>query len=467
MTDKYGKDLVRALIAAINSGDPAELTAFLTVAWQGDLPSPPTPARPESSADPATAAVNLLAMAKSTGELMIMSIDADGTNRIRCLLFAPLIRHWYELTVGIGDDSTVNAFDLEAASAPDWLPAEGNLDSRITQATSYLQELWDADLFSGVVRLTQADDVLYESAYGWADRETERPNLSGTPFNVGSMNKMMTSVCIGRLAEQNLLDLDDTVATHLPAFRPDLTSRITIRQVLHHTSGLGDFFNDRFFAGARETLETVDDHLALIHDDPLLFEPGSRFQYSNGGFVVLGAIIEAKTGRSYFDYVREHVFDVARMTASRFPSADELTDEAIGYTNYTAAGAVVGPRVPHLDTLPRRGAPAGGGYCSAVDLTRFGDALRNDKLVGAKVKATLLDSTDGISRIGGALYTLGFQVHTEHDVVSYGHGGGGPGISSFLDVFPDQNRSLVALSNYDSGARNIRAELRRIFWPAD
>ncbi|MGI5490154.1 serine hydrolase domain-containing protein [Microtetraspora malaysiensis] len=402
------------------------------------------------------AAVILLAQVKATGPLEIREAAED-----RCLLFAPLVRNWYELTAP--------SFELEPVRDPDPRPLQGSADERADVATAYLLGLAEADMFSGVVRLSRGDEVLFEEVYGLAERTHRRPNLPGTPFNVGSMNKMMTSVCIGQLVEQGKLRLDDAVGTHLPDFRPDITGRITIRQLLTHTSGMGDFFTPRFFAGARHALETIDAHLDLIRDDDLLFEPGSRFQYSNAGFALLGAIIEEKMQCSYFDYIRKHVFDPAGMRSSGFPAFDEFRDEAVGYSNFTAHGAVTGPRRPHDDTLPRRGSSAGGGYCSALDLARFGDALMNDALVGADVKTMLLDVGNGdlTGRPGGIPYAQGFMVQQEHGVLSYGHGGGGPGISSFMDVFPEQGLTLVAVSNYDSGARAIRPELRRIFWPAD
>jgi CubicO group peptidase (beta-lactamase class C family) len=392
---------------------------------------------------------DLLARTKATGPLEIRGE----------LLYAPLVRNWYELT---------DSLELIPAKAPEWHPLHGGIEERAQAATGYLLALAEADVFSGVVRLSRGEETLFEEVYGWADQDRRRPNLPGTPFNVGSMNKMMTSVCIGRLMERGDVYLDDQVSRHLPGFRPDLTARITVRQLLDHTSGMGDFFGPKFFAGGRHRLETIDDHLDLIRDDELLFEPGARFEYSNAGFVVLGAIIEAKAGCSYADHVREHVFEPAGMRSSGFPAFHELDGEAIGYTNFTAHGAVTGPRRPHEDTLPRRGSAPGGGYCSADDLARFGTALMRDTLIGPDVKAALLGTRNdsGSGRPGGVPYAHGFQVESEHGVLSYGHGGGGPGISAFMDVFPGQDLTLVALSNYDDGARQIRRELRRIFWPA-
>ncbi|WP_171075326.1 serine hydrolase domain-containing protein [Nonomuraea basaltis] len=221
-------------------------------------------------------------------------------------------------------------------------------------------------------------------------------------------------------------------------------------------------------ADARSIGSPCAGHLFWIPQPQLHHRSGARFEYSNSGFVVLGAIVEAKARCSYFDYVREHVFDPAGMRSSGFPTFDELDEEAVGYTNFTALGAVAGPRRPHDDTLPRRGCAPGGGYCSAEDLARFGDALMRDTLVGADVKAALLEvrGNDWSGRPGGTPYAHVFQVESEQGVLNYGHGGGGPGISAFMDVFPDQGLTLVALSNYDAGARMIRRELRRIFWPA-
>jgi CubicO group peptidase (beta-lactamase class C family) len=185
-------------------------------------------------------------------------------------------------------------------------------------------------------------------AYGLADRETAQPNDTDTRFNLGSVGKMFTGVAIAQLVEQGQLSFDDTIGEYLTGFPEDVADEITIDQLLTHTSGMGDFMRDGYPDQAKAA-ETATDLLALIVDEPLLFEPGTRESYSNSGYVVLGAIIEAISGQSYYDYVRAHIFDPAGMTSTEWFIPGEDTDNtAKGYTP-SAAGAGGGTQSPSDD----------------------------------------------------------------------------------------------------------------------
>ena len=128
------------------------------------------------------------------------------------------------------------------------------------------------------------------------------------------MNKMFTSVAIAQLVAQGKMAYTDTLAKLVPDYpNQDVAKRITIHQLLTHSSGLGDYFTDVYQRTAKNTLRAVRDYFPLFVDKPLLFEPGTRFSYSNAGFMVLGAVVEKLSGQDYFTYVREHVYAPAGM----------------------------------------------------------------------------------------------------------------------------------------------------------
>src|SRR5205085_2821805 len=219
----------------------------------------------------------------------------------------------------------------EAVKAPATRLGEAEIGQSLT---AYLDGLAKEDHFSGVVLIAKGGKPFFVKAYGLADKEKSLPNSPQTKFNLGSMNKMFTAVAIAQLAEQGKLSFDDKVGKFLPDYpNKDVASKVTIHHLLTHTSGLGSYWNARFDA-RRAQIKAVADYLGLFADEPLLFEPGARFEYSNSGFIVLGAIIEKVSGESYYDYVRKHIYEPAGMKNTDAYQMTEATPNlAMGYTS--------------------------------------------------------------------------------------------------------------------------------------
>jgi len=285
-------------------------------------------------------------------------------------------------------------------------------------------------------------------AYGLADKSKNAPNNAETKFNLGSMNKMFTAVAIAQLVEQGKLSFDDKVGKLLPDYpNKDVANKVTVHQLLTHTAGLGSYWNAKFDA-RRTQIKTVADYLSLFADEPLLFEPGARFEYSNSGFIVLGAIIEKVSGQSYYDYVREHIYKPAGMTSTDdYQMTDDTPNLAMGYTNLGPDDKPAsGPRRPNTDTRPNRGGPAGGGYSTVGDLLRFATALLDHKLLSAR--STDLVTTGKIT-MGMGKYGYGFGEAQINGYRMIGHNGGAPGIGSDLMIFPELGTVGVVMTNYD------------------
>jgi D-alanyl-D-alanine carboxypeptidase len=227
---------------------------------------------------------------------------------------------------------------------------------------SYFVSLANDNKLSGVVLVAKNGVTIASKSAGAANKATGAPIDLNTKFNLGSMNKMFTAVAVAQLAQAGKLSFTDTVGKHLPDYpNKEVAEKVTIHHLLTHTSGLGMYWNEKFMA-QREKLLTVAAHLPLFASDPLLFPPGEKFQYSNAGFMLLGAIFEKVSGQDYYSYVLDHIYKPAGMNDTGFyePGRD-IPNLAIGYT-------MSGPNDERL-TEPRdnnnlreiKGGPAGGG----------------------------------------------------------------------------------------------------------
>jgi CubicO group peptidase (beta-lactamase class C family) len=341
------------------------------------------------------------------------------------------------------------------------LPAK--TDEELARATqAYVEKLVAADAFSGTVLIAKGDKVLYQGAFGLASRGFGVPNRLDTKFNLGSMNKMFTAVAIAQLVEAGKLSFQDKVGKVLPDYpNKAVAGKVTVHQLLTHTSGLGNFFNDKYEAAEKSRLREVKDFFPLFVDEPLAFEPGARWSYSNSGFVVLGAIIEKVSGQSYLDYVREHIYKPAGMTSSDCYEIDrDPPNLAVGYTNQGPGGQRSDKREwNNLFLHVVRGGPPGGGYSTVGDLWRFSQALQANKLLGAKT--TQLVTTGKVQpnpEDKANKYAYGFNDEQAQGTRIIGHGGGFPGINSRLDIYLDKGYTVAVMSNYDPPAAGRVAE---------
>jgi CubicO group peptidase (beta-lactamase class C family) len=232
----------------------------------------------------------------------------------------------------------------------------------------------------------------------------------------------------------------------------EVAAKITVHHLLTHTSGLGDFFKPEFFQN-REKYRKPKDYFPIFANDPLRFEPGKSWSYSNAGFIVLGAVVENASGQDYFEYVRDHIFAQAGMkdTAS-YAVNDIVPNLGTGYTRLDNGDPLgVEPRHNNVTSLPIQGSPAGGGYSTAPDLLRFAQALRANKLVSAEL-TDKLTSGKVDTPMGGAKYSYGFIDEMIEGKSVRGHSGGAPGINSYLNIFWDGSYTVIVQGNYDPPA---------------
>jgi CubicO group peptidase (beta-lactamase class C family) len=408
---------------AFNSGDSARVTAF----WQkyGRI-----------GADDRVAGD--LRLRTMTGGMTIYRVEEDTDTHLVALM---------KETRGAYSESTldlasVNPLVIAGMMGHPITPPQGsgnsatNDDQLANRVREHVTAMIGPGAFSGAILIAHNGKIVLDQAWGLADETNHIKNTVDTQFCIGSMNKMFTAVAILHLVGQGELALDKPIATYWPDYpNRDLASRVTIRELLNHTGGTGDIFTPEYEAHREET-RTLADYVKLLGSRPVAFVPGSRMEYSNYGFILLGRIIELVSGEPYQKYVQEHIYQPAGMMhTDSLPEADRMNGRAIGYTSGQNG------LVPNTDGMPWSGTSAGGGYSTVRDLLLFAEGLQSGKLLGPDL---LREATQASPK--RLDYGMGFYVLPNG---GYGHGGGAPGINGELHILPHDGYVLVALANRD------------------
>ncbi len=339
------------------------------------------------------------------------------------------------------------------ARPPSQLPPLKKLDGAemAKQLDGTTKKLADADVFSGAVLLAKDGKPLLKKAYGLADRGSKRPNKSDTKFHIGSMEMMFTGVAIAQLAERGKLSFDDTLHKYLGEdwVRRKIGRRVKIGQLLTHTGGLGDTFLDKMKAPSQGGSVTSPDYKSLVAKEDFAFDPGKRASVSYAGYLLLGAIIEKVTGKSYCEYLRESVFKPAGMTNTSCvatskpaaglatPYARKLKDAAMHWTKDLST--------PPIDATS-----------TVEDMLKFDIALRGHKLLSKKNTALVLSAKP---EKGAEQYGYGFTVRGESGSRVVGQVAKGSGFSSKIDMYLDAGYTAVVLSNHEGGSRVVADKL--------
>jgi len=337
---------------------------------------------------------------------------------------------------------------------PDFLRPElgDNLSAADLEAAlgKYFDELETKDLFSGAVLIQKDNETWFEGAYGLASRRFQVPNRLDTRFDIGSITKEFTKVAIAQLMERGQLSLKDTVGRHLPDYPSRLVAeQVTIEHLTNHTSGLGDVFTDAYFKASRLRFRTPGDYIKVFGDDPLHFNPGEGKAYSNFGYVVLGASIEAVSGQAYCDYIRINIFERADMTGSGFFASDTpVSNVAIGFTRLDDEGRPGKKIRNNILLLPVNGAPDGGSHSTVHDIAAFDRALRGNRLLSpAYTRWVFGGPAPGENRMEGSEEVAG-QIAIA---------GGAPGLNAVL--ISDARSRIIILANMDEPVAEQIAEI--------
>jgi D-alanyl-D-alanine carboxypeptidase len=408
---------------AFNSGDRARIGAF----WQ-QYGGNKTDERVAGD----------MGLRSMTGSMSIFRVVEDTETHL-VVLMKENRGAWSESTMDLASTNPPVIARMGGHPVP---PPEGAVSSAgndrdlASRVTEHIAESSGPAAYSGTVLVAHNGQIVLEKAWGMADIHRHIPNTTDTQFCIGSMNKMFTAVAILQLVQQGKIALDKPIATWWPDYpNHDLAARVTIRELLNHSGGTGDIFTPEYEAHRLE-VRTLADYVRLFGNRPVAFEPGTRMEYSNYGFILLGRIIELVSGETYENYVHKHIFLPAGMlhTDSR-PEADRVAGRAVGYLVRSDG------LVPNSDTMPWSGTSAGGGYSTVHDLFLFARALQAGTLLPPNL---LREATHG-SKLRDD-YGLGFYALPNG---GYGHGGGAPGINGELHILPQGGYIIVALANRD------------------
>lgn len=358
----------------------------------------------------------------------------------------------FTVEVDAGEQHQITRLALQGTARPAEFALPHLSESElITAVRKKLDEAAAADRFSGAALVARNGKTVFAHAYGLADREKKTANTLKTRFRLGSMNKMFTAVATLQLVQNGKLDLKAPFGNYLTDYpNKDLASKVTIEQLLSHTGGTGDIFGPEFDKN-RLQIKTLQDYVKLYGSRAPEFEPRSRWQYSNYGFLLLGVLIEKVSGQSYYDYVRDHIYKPAGMTQTASePEEHAVADRSIGYTR-VGSGALQ----PNTDTLPYRGTSAGGGYSTVEDLLKFATALQTHKLLDAQHTEML---TTGKTDTPRGKYAFGFQDDVINGARCFGHGGGAPGMNGELKICSGAGYVVAVLANMDPPAASRVAD---------
>jgi CubicO group peptidase (beta-lactamase class C family) len=371
-----------------------------------------------------------------SGGFDLIAVEAADAAQLTAVLRERLSGRYLRATWTFepGDPPKLKGLRGQPIAAPPGTPTPQRLDDEAL--AGFITEQMEKTDFSGAVLVARGGKPVFTAVRGLADREANIPNTLQSRFRVGSMNKMFTAVAILQLVQAGKVKLDAPVGAYLSDYpNAEVARSVTVWHLLTHTGGVGDIFGPQFDARRLE-LKSHQDYVALYGARGPEFTPGTRHKYANYGFILLGRIIEAASGQSYADYVRDRIFEPAGMTNSGFePETVAVEGRTRGY--------IPGPDGyrDNAETLPYSGTAAGGGYATVGDLLAFANALTAHQLLDAPHTRLLT------TRKVNGFYAFGFGDRSTSALRLYGHNGGAPGMNGELQIVGDGQAVVVALSN--------------------
>ncbi len=322
---------------------------------------------------------------------------------------------------------------------------------RATEIDAIVSRYHDLGLFNGAALVADHGQIVIKKGYGLANIEWDIPNTPDTKFRLGSITKQFTATLVMQLVEQGKIDLNAPITRYLADYPKQAGDKITIHQLLNHTSGIPGYTELPEWGPKSRTAFKPAEFMTLFSKLDLLFEPGSRFSYNNSGYFLLGVILENVTGQSYERLLQERIFQRAGMQDSGYDSTKPLlTKRAAGYDS-TLDGFV---NTSYIDMSQPYA--AGSLYSTVEDLYRWDQALYGDKLLSEASKQKMF--TPGLSNYGYAWFIRKSAITTVE------HGGGINGFNTLITRDLEPRRLIVLLNNtggapLDRMATAIRAVL--------
>ena len=301
----------------------------------------------------------------------------------------------------------------------------------VSKIDSLMNYSYQNGLFNGTVMVSQNNEIIYRNSFGYADFDKNELLVPESSFYLASVSKQFTTMAVMILKERGELTYDDKLSDYFPDF-PDYADSVTIRQMMTHTSGIPDHYRlNAYKAG----LTNDDVYDILVKVEELDFKPGTKYSYSNGGYVLLSMIVEKVSGQPFHEFMKTNIFNPLEMdhTLVYDQSEPEVANRAIGYN---ASGK--------LDDYEIFTTGAGGIYSNVDNLFKWDQALNRHQLVSAETleeayQPTILSSGDTIP------YGFGWSINQDKHWVE--HSGGLSGFRTYIRRYPEKGDAFVLLTN--------------------
>lgn len=305
----------------------------------------------------------------------------------------------------------------------------------INKTDEIIKQYTDAGWFSGSLVIFKQDKVIYDKSFGLADIENKIKNTSATKTRIGSINKHFTAALVMQKIQSGKISLDDKLEKFELGFPKHIAEKITVRHLLQHRAGFADIFSNEYFE-TYSSLKTIDDKLPLLIDKPLISEPGAKFNYSNYGYIVLGAILEKLDKKSFQLIIQENILTIIKADNTKYALTENVEDKAKSY-HFSPLGQKI-DRTDRLENIT----PDGGMYSTPYDLALFySKLLYSNQLLSDESKSLMING-----------YKESIKPWSEFlnsDTAKWTSYGGGPGVSAAVEILIKDRVMVIALANTD------------------
>ncbi|MGH0424952.1 serine hydrolase domain-containing protein [Bacillus pretiosus] len=335
------------------------------------------------------------------------------------------------------------------------------------QIDSIVKEMHQHIDFSGIILVKEEKGLVYEEAFGYANRNECINNTLQTRFGIASGCKIFTAIGICQLVEKGIITFQTKLKECLRINFPNFNEDITIHHLLTHSSGIPDYFDESIMDNFEDLweqtpmylLKNLKNFLPLFQSRNMMFAPGSKFHYNNAGFIILGLIIEEQTGFEFTEYIEKNIFNPIGMNDSGYFSLDSLP-------RHTALGYIKDEINQNWRTnaysIPIKGGSDGGAFITTPDMLKFWEALFNYEIISREYTNMLL--TPHIQVNNNQSYGYGIWIETrENKIFKYHVMGYDPGVSFRSAVYPGLGITVVIPSNKGAGPEKIMKELENSF----
>ena len=332
----------------------------------------------------------------------------------------------------------------------------------MNQLNQVIEQTVNETSFSGVIFVKLNGSIEFASAYGYADRSNKIRNTVDTRFGIASGTKFLTALGIGKLIDHGELSLASRLCDCVNIDFPHISEDVTIHHLLTHTSGVYDYYDEELVEDVDNfqldipcfELKGLKDYIPLFRDGRMKFNPGERFSYSNGGFILLGIVIEEISGTPYIDFIQENIFDLCGMSDSGFFAMDRLPERtAFGFIDEETGWRT------NIFILPIVGSSDAGAFTTVKDMDKLWTAFFKEKILSKRLTKLFLEKA--VKDKDNRFYGHGVWIYHEEGVDPVHYLIGWDAGVSFKSTYPARDTIITVISNTSTGAWAIDREIMK------